>query len=116
MLQVQQTHIVSVAQLIGQNQAGVGLFSCPTVLGNKRKKSIFASIRVGLLSLANNLPSDNKLRFVRARAKSQVQESAQNQLKDHSPSTTGSVCKDFQNHYIMLKPRYGKKKKSYKAL
>lgn len=74
MLKVQQTHIVSLEQLIGENQAGVGLFSCPTVLRTKGKKSIFAPIMVGLLGLANNLPLDNKLMFIGARAKSRVQE------------------------------------------
>lgn len=72
-LQVQQTHIVSMEQLIEQNQAGMGSFSRSTVLRNKQEKSISAPIMVGLLSLANNLPSNKKLMFIRARAKSRVQ-------------------------------------------
>lgn len=72
----------------------MGSFSPPTVLRKKPKKSIFAPIMVGLLSLANNLPSDKNLMFIRARAESSPR-GAQNQLKDHSPTTMGSIYKTF---------------------
>lgn len=72
--QVAQTHIVSVEQLIGQNQVGMGSSPRPTELRKEQKKSIFAPIMVGLLSLSNYLPSDQKLMFIGAKAKSGVQE------------------------------------------